>query len=110
MTERELTPEDFIQAGYKKFKDSFKTYAEFGLQKKVTDVEGVLYFITLYAYNFEAFPQANKKWSFETDVQFRPEEGSVNIRLQVEDIQVAEARIRKMWEFFGKQYYEKYTQ
>ena len=104
-----LTPEDFISAGYKKFKDSFKEYAEFGLQKKFTDEKGVKYFITLWAYNWEKYPQhIGHPWSFETDIHFDAPDGYIRLSWSVDDIQKMQERTEKFWVFVGSPYYKKW--
>lgn len=103
-----LTPEDFLNAGYRKFQDSFRKYAEFGLQKKVTDKDGVMYFITIYCYNFENIPQSQRIWSFETDIHFDAKDGYMRLSWSVEDIKSTEAKVSNFWKFCGSPYYERW--
>lgn len=68
-----LTPEDFIAAGYNKFKSNFKEQAYCGLQKTFRDERGRRkYFITVWVYDFSAYrdrlPADHNNWAFEPDI------------------------------------------
>lgn len=75
---KHLTIQDWINSGYKRFEQvkHIKPYAEFGLQKLVSDQTGKRYFITVFVYDNRRFKSDGKlpidyqDYSFEPDIQF----------------------------------------
>lgn len=114
---KEITPEDWLASGYKRFNEvkHFKPYAEFGLQKCIRDELGKCYFITVYVYdNFNSIMDIGPRWSFAPDVQFCFEDKpTVNIELGTSgcnwSIASIEQQIHELWVFLGKPYYERYN-
>jgi len=107
-----ITEQDFIDAGYKRFVTKNKG-ADFGLQKLISDKQGKKYYLTVYAYDFRKY-EAGRDISFMPDIQFRIEKHSddeyfftINMggNLSVERI---ESECEKLWEHFGRPYYEEW--
>lgn len=116
-----LTPDMWIDAGYKKFKLSpaLDKLADYGLQKLFSDPSGKQYYITVYVYenfNKEYYSKYNGAilpYSFSPDVQFSPK-GKMTFNAQfimdadttIEDV---EKQVRELWLSGGSPYYELYN-
>ena len=110
-----LTVKDFTDSGYKQFPNSGLNNSDFGLQKLISDEFGKRYYITVWAYDWEKYPQYNRqhKMTFAPDVQLQLQNGMnfgvemlLNSDSTVEDI---ESFYNEMWEKFNCQYYESYN-
>lgn len=110
-----LTEQKFIDAGYKRWNQSLFNNADYLLQKKVTDDEGIKYFINIYVYSWidkeyyrEGFPSV----SFQPEVQLDSSKyDTMNVTLLVDeatDVEEIENTFENLWESVGKPYYEKY--
>ena len=117
--DKDLTPQDFLDCGYKQFKDHLKN-SSFGLQKKFTDNLGVKYFITVYVYENFNLPRWNEykdhmsKYGFSPDLQIRRDEiGKPTLDIQVfmeknSTVQWLENEVNDLWLALGGDYYELY--
>jgi hypothetical protein len=114
-----LTVENFLDAGYKKFKQTFLNNADFGLQKCIRDDNGKKYYITVFVYENFNKPymreySQDRPYSFSPDVQFEGKvEGdpTVDISLIVDNsttIQIIEDKFEMLWKVLGEVYYERY--
>ena len=107
-----LTPEDFIQAGYKKFQNTAGKLADFGLQKLFADEHGKRYYLTVWAYDWKDYPNIYQQhpWGFEPDVQFTGSKYKTsNVQLIIDDsttVKEIEDTYEAFWEMLGKPYYE----
>lgn len=111
-----LTEEKFIAAGYKRWNQNCLNNCDYLLQKKVTNDDGVKYFINIYVYVWEDKPWyregIDKEIAFQPEVQF---DGAMydtmNITLLVDDetdVEEIEDTFENLWESVGKPYYERY--
>jgi hypothetical protein len=68
-----LQEQDFIDAGYKKFHQTFHNNADFGLQKLIHDEKGKRYYITVFVYDWTKYPQFQHihPFGFQPEVQFK---------------------------------------
>lgn len=110
-----MKPEDWIAAGYKRFEFSDRTLnklADFGLQKRFDDEEGKKYFITVYVYDWSKYPQHHgDPFGFMPDVQFRLGNDAPTFDITMNgtfDIAIVEKEMKRLWEHFGKPYYDKW--
>jgi len=99
--------QDWLDAGYKRFNrvQHYRPYAEFGLQKRIQDSNGIKYFITVFVYSYE------DKLSFAPDVQFSASEFTANIEfILYEGMTIAklERIVEEFWTVRDFAYYEKY--
>lgn len=116
--------QELVDNGYKIFNDTFKGAIR-GFQKKITDKEGIRYFITIYHYNFGLqFPDRGiePRDSYSFHVQFRANKDSQDQCIDVHyssDMIENQYRpittLRETEDFFDKffttfnvDYYEKY--
>jgi len=116
-----LTPDQWIAAGYKKFKNNgvINEYSDYGLQKLFSDSLGKQYYLTVYVYenfNKEYYAKYNGAilpYSFSPEVQFEPK-GKMTFNAQfimdaattIEDV---EKQVRELWISVGSPYYELYN-
>ena len=108
-----LTVQDWIDAGYKRFNQvkHVKPYAEFGLQKCISDNKGKRYHITVFVYDMSNYTQ--QPFSFSPDVQFQnfDNKHTVSMELHTREettVQEVEDFFDKMWKGVGEPYYELY--
>ncbi|MEH2384897.1 MAG: hypothetical protein V7K14_03700 [Nostoc sp.] len=59
-----MNSQDFLEAGYRQYKETGFRAAEFLLQKRIFDVNGTKYFLNIYLYNLES------KEVFDSEVRF----------------------------------------
>jgi hypothetical protein len=112
-----LTEKKFIEAGYKRYDQNWLNNCDYLLQKKVTDEEGVKYFVNIYVYIWTDKPWyregIDKKIAFEPEVQFeRSKYDTMNITLLIDDVtdvQEIEDTFENLWVSVGKPYYDKYS-
>ncbi len=101
----DLTPEDFLASGYRKFPNSGFNHSVYGLQKTVKDSEGnKAYFLTIWVYDFQKYQALRgHRWGFESDVILYPRELSngLVIKTSVTDIEVFEKYLDKLYKFCG---------
>jgi hypothetical protein len=103
-----MNKQDWLDAGYTKFSNvkHIRPYASYGLQKKITDLNGVKYFIIVFVYEY---PDHD---SFSPDIQFKTKDNlTVNSELILESnssIEEVESFFERMWEFTGSVYYDYY--
>jgi hypothetical protein len=114
-----LSEKKFIEAGYKRWNQPLLNNCDYLLQKKVTDEEGIKYFINIYVYIWKDKPWyregIDKEIAFQPEVQF---DGAMydtmNITLLVDeetDVEEIEDTFENLWVSVGKPYYEKkYTE
>lgn len=108
-----MTPEDWINAGYKEFKipKMSETYklANRAFQKFFADEIGKRYALTVYAYDRSDFTFCGAgDWGFAVDVQFRlgDDEPFFGIQMNaVRSIEECESWFEKLWGAVGKPYY-----
>lgn len=110
---------DWIDAGYARWETLGKEInrlADFGLQKCIRDDEGKRYYITVYVYDrtrYPGYPWKDEKpepYGFMPTVQFSTEAGPI-YDLTINGtftVQSAESDIARLWEHFGRPYYERY--
>ncbi len=112
-----LTVQDWIDAGYKKFKEvkHVKPYSAFGLQKLVRDDAGKRYYITVFAYDHTdhkasgRMPETTPDFGFTPEVQFRGELNTTCIELIMHidsTVKDVEMHFDIMWNALGKPYYD----
>lgn len=104
----DLTPDDFINAGYKKFTSSLNN-ADFGLQKTVKDGQGnKAYFINIWVYDMRGMPYCKSDYAFRADVvYFENTSSGVTRTISVEtsdiiSIEDIEAFYARMYKVFGE--------
>lgn len=110
-----LTPQDFINVGYKRFENvkHIRSYADYGLQKLISDKKGKRYYITVYVYDNRKLKEQRPEllmtdFSFEPDVQFCTDL-TINIQFGIKEetsIEQIEYMFHRMWVTAGKPYYE----
>ena len=117
MKHKELTPQDWLAAGYNQCAVNKYTsqYASFLLQKRIDDHKGKKYFITVLTYDNQSLG-LQSKWSFAPTVQFQlaSDKPVVNVELitrndkdsVVTSILDIETLLDKMWKDLGEPYYE----
>ena len=115
-----LTPQDFIDAGYRKFDQvkHIREHAAYGLQKLISDSVGKRYHITVYVYDNREinsrFGANIPDFSFSPDCQFRDgkeNEMFVNVELLLHKdntIKDIEQKFDTIWKALGCIYYEKF--
>jgi len=122
-----LSEKKFIEAGYKRYNQDCLKNCDYLLQKKVTDEEGVKYFINIYVYIWKDEPWyregiesgfTGSGETFDKEITFQPEVqfgsamyDAMNVTLLVDDItdvQEIEYTFENLWVSLGKPYYEKY--
>ena len=110
-----MTEQNFIDAGYRRFDPYGHKRADFGLQKLISDDKGKKYDITVYVYDWTEYHEhVEQPFSFMPDIQFRIDNNAddeyfftinMGCSLSVERI---ESECEKLWEHFGRQYYEEW--
>lgn len=109
-----LTAQDFIDKGYKQFKQTNWNHSDFGLQKCVYDDKGKKYYITVWAYDWTKHPELHtiSPMSFEPDLQFKLPEGlSMNFQLLLNNdstVDQIETKVEEIWIKLGCLHYELY--
>ena len=115
-----LTPEDWIDQGYKKFTSTLRPLAAYGLQKRFDDEVGKRYFITVWVYDNTAYMDKYEgwsRWSFQPEVQFNNTlENTFDVTLHhknnekwgVTPIEQVEEFFNVMWNRMKCEYYEKW--
>lgn len=111
-----LSEKKFIEAGYKRYDQDYLRSCDYLLQKKITDEEGVKYFIDIYVYIWKDKPWyregIDKEIAFQPEVQFGSAMYDImNVTLIVDDVtdvQEIEDTFENLWVSVGKPYYEKY--
>lgn len=113
-----LAPEQWIAAGYKKFKLSpvLDKLADYGLQKLFSNIMGKKYYLTVYVYenfNKEYYSKYNGAilpYSFSPEIQFSPKDkmtfNAVFIMSADTTIEDVEKQARELWVSVGSPYYE----
>ncbi|MHC5827479.1 MAG: hypothetical protein ACYT04_69260, partial [Nostoc sp.] len=59
-----MNSQDFLEAGYRQYKEVGFRHADFLLQKRIYDVNGTKYFLNIYSYNLKG------EEAFEAEVNF----------------------------------------
>lgn len=115
MKEASLTPDDWMARGYRRFElknSPFNKMADFLLQKLFDDEFGKRYYLSVYVYDRAKYQPDNPvRWGFLSSVQFTIQGTSMfsNVEMSsMESIDEVERHYEKLWEYFGKQYYEEY--
>jgi len=112
-----ITPQEWIDAGYKKFSQpQGYNSADFGLQKLFRDDTGKQYYLTVFVYeNYKKdYYERNKEymntWSYAPDLQFNPKgKMTMNVELLMNNesiIPEVEQQVHELWVMLGKPYYE----
>ncbi len=113
-----LNVKNFTDKGYKRYDQNCLNNCDYILQKKITDEEGIKYFITIYVYIWKDKPWyregIDKEIAFQPEVQF----GStmyktMNVTLLVDDVtdvQEIEDTFENLWQSVGKPYYETFEE
>jgi hypothetical protein len=110
MSDKDLTPEDWMARGYKRFDGDYLKNASFLLQKRITDDIGTKYFINVYAYDWKNFTAVKKDWGFQPEIQLTAGENrdkTVIVSLIGFDIDGVEEHFENLWIIYGKPYYER---
>lgn len=108
-----LSVQKFLSNGYQKYRSALKE-ADFLLQKKIADEEGIRYYINIWVYVWENKPWYNKDIDppiiFQPEVQFaKASNKPMNVTLIVDsitDIEEIEDTFNNLWESIGKPYIE----
>lgn len=112
-----LTIQDWLDAGYRRCESNAIQDADFLLQKRIDDKEGMKYYITVEVYEWKNRPYfwnhtSCPDVSFQPDIQFTRDNGmSVNVQWLMDDdstIKEVEQEIEKMWVFLGESYLDKW--
>lgn len=112
-----LTIQDWLDAGYKRYNNWDSSGAEFLLQKRFDDEYGKKYFINIRVFNWKEFKVNNRNphlpdYSFAPDIQFQFEGGerpTMNVELILSNdhtIETVEKEFENLWILMGKPYYE----
>ena len=114
-----LTVEDFLEAGYKRFEQTYNS-ADYGLQKCIRDDKGKKYYITVFVYEhfkseyYKANPHMNR-YGFTPNVQYHEiDENDVttDVSLIVDysntTVKIIEDKFEMLWKVLGGVYYERY--
>jgi hypothetical protein len=119
-----LTEQIFLDAGYRRYsvsesaRNAYKM-ADFLLQKRFDDEYGKRYYISVYAYDWRKHRGVHinlPDFSFAPDVQFRESEFSkctFDISMITDEsttVEQIEDHYEKLWNFFGKPYYESWAE
>jgi len=111
-----MKEQDLIDSGYKKFRNHGFNLSDYGYQKKFTDDKGVMYFITIWVYDYNKLQYSSTaiygRISFSPDIQFCiKDDMTVNISYILnEDSKLSdlEKNVHDVWVYHGKPYYELY--
>lgn len=111
-----MKEQDLIDSGYKKFRNNGFNLSDYGYQKKFTDDKGVMYFITIWVYNYEKPEYLGHsiygRVGFSPDIQFSVKDDmTVNISyIPNEDSKLPdlEKKVQDIWVYHSKPYYELY--
>ena len=115
----ELTVEDWLKRGYRRFELSGKNIeinrrADFMVQRKVYDEEGVRYFITVYCYDRKKYPSEYSfnlsEFGFMTTVNFSLGDDKPFFTIEMnafKTIDEVEEHFDIFWCSLGKPYYER---
>lgn len=108
-----MIPEDWIKSGYRRFElcdNLLNKSADFGLQKRFDDEKGKRYFITVYVYDWEKYPQhIGERFGFMPTVNFALGNDKPFYDISMNgtfDIAECETKMERLWIHFGKPYYE----
>lgn len=107
---------DWIDAGYKRFELTDRLLnknADFGLQKSFRDEQGKKFYITVYVYDRDKYPNKYKvdRYGFMPTANFdlRDNQPFFNVDMNgTFTIEECEAWFERMFEFFGRPYYALY--
>lgn len=119
MTNTEITPEDWISAGYKRFShvSHVRSYASFGLQKLFSDDKGKRYYLTVFVYDNRKYERNTymqmPDYTFEPDLQFTfDDKPTINISMGLTgsnwSIAGVEQQVEELWAVVGMPYYESF--
>lgn len=100
---KQFVPEDWIQAGFVRFK-SINPNEAFMVQKQIRDKETgkPLYFITAGVHDYSGFgSKAPYPWGFSPTVQFL-RDVTAHVTLSTHDPEVAEKEFHDIWVALGK--------
>lgn len=112
-----LTVEDFLEAGYKRFEQTYNS-ADYGLQKCIRDDKGKKYYITVFVYEhfkneyFKSVPNM-QRFSFSPNVQYKEKDENgitTDVSLIVDysntSIKAIEDRFEMLWKalYYGEYY------
>lgn len=108
-----MIPEDWTEAGYHRwetYRSQVHRLADFGLQKRFDDENGVRYFITVYVYDRSEYPyhDESNRWGFMPTVQFLLGDGLPFYNIDINgtfDINLVEREVERLWTYFNKPYY-----
>ena len=112
-----LTIQDWLDVGYKRYNNRDNSGAEFLLQKRFDDEYGKKYFINARVFNWKEFQERNPQlpdYSFAPDIQFQfrnSERPTMNVELILSNehtIETVEKEFENLWVLVGKPYYEKW--
>ncbi|MFN6572410.1 hypothetical protein [Dendronalium sp. ChiSLP03b] len=88
-----MNSEDFINAGYRRYKEVGSRLADFILQKRIYDVIGTKYFLNIYAYTLEGKEVLDSEVRFTKNLKLFTI--SVSMFQSVEEI---ESIFEELWE------------
>jgi len=119
MTKAQITPEDWIAAGYKQFShvSHVRSYARFGLQKLFSDSKGKRYYLTVFVYDNRKYERNAymqlPDYTFEPDAQFTfDDKPTINISIGLSgsnwSIAGVEKQVEELWVAVGMPYYDSY--
>jgi hypothetical protein len=109
-----LVEQDFIAAGYGRFKQPNLNQSDFGLQKCIRDDRGKKYYITVWVYDWSKYQgiYTTRPMSFEPDLHFKLPCGlHMNFQLLLDNnstIECIENKVEEIWVKLGCLYYEEY--
>lgn len=94
--------QELLKSGYRRYSQEDESIL---FQKKVTDFNGIKYFINCYMYEFK-----NRK-TFNFDIQISVEYGTINTSLFNTKLSIKkiERFMEDLWLYYGKNYYELFT-
>ncbi|MBN3875195.1 hypothetical protein [Nostoc sp. JL23] len=99
---QKINLQDFLDAGYRQYKEVGFRHADFLLQKRIYDVIGTKYFLNIYAYNLKG------EELFEAEARF-----SKNLKLftigvsEFQSVEEIEKIFEDLWERMCFDYQEK---
>ena len=99
-----MNSQEFLDAGYRRYKNTGFRKAEFLLQKRIYDVIGTKYFLNIYVYNIEI------KEAFDSEARF-----TKNLKLycinvsEFQSVEEIEKIFEELWERMCFDYQERHT-
>lgn len=118
-----ITIENWIEAGYRKHSAGIiDKHAAFILQKRFDDEVGKKYFITVYVYDRDLYPDHMKehighipRFAFMPTAHFSLHDNKPFFNIEMNGIETSEMTVteveeyfERFWNFFEKPYYEEF--